>query len=228
MSKGGYLGLGEKWWRNMPKQYRNRPSTRDFLFDVPEWLYDDTERDDEEFKLNIVELISELKERTPARDIIPDKGLYDIVGNFWDTLDLSTIFRINQSIEFVQSMSAPEMKAAHESLAAIRQMIQRWIDVVGGTVDRVSSVLIQVRLMQGLIGPFVAMSLILHNRKRSDLPFSESISTIHRFVMSVKLEDISPQSDGTFRFSQRVNSEWQTVKENLGRLWKVEPEHSPT
>lgn len=225
--KGGYLGLGEKWWKNLPKHVRDRSSTRDFIIETPEWLYDDSERDDEGYRLAITELIGGLTERTPVKNVIPIKEIYDFVDTLWDEIDFSTIFRVNQSIEFVQSMSEYELDATHKALTGIRHIIQRWIELTGVTVDQVTIVLIQVKLMQHLIGPFVAMSLVLLDRTRPDLPLAGTISTIQSFLMGVKLEDISQESDGTFRFSQRVNSEWQTVKENLGRLWKVVPENSP-
>ncbi len=223
--KGGYLGLGDLWWRNLPKHLRDRSSIRNFIFETPEWLYENSECDDEGYRLAIAELISGLKERTPVKEVIPTEELYDFVGTIWDELDLSTIFRVNQSIEFVRSMSESELNAAHQSLAAIRHMIQHWIELTGGTVDHVTIVLIQVKLMQHLIGPFVAMSLLLLNRTHPDLPLAGTISTIHGFVMGVKLEDISQDSDGTFRFSQRVNSEWMTVKEDLARHWSAVPEN---
>jgi hypothetical protein len=87
--------------------------------------------------------------------------------------------------------------------------------------DRRSSmrVMMQTKIMYGMVGPFVAKALIALNRAYPELPFASSIALLHDHIHDVKSSDILRGEDGTMVFSERVQSEWQTVKEALSRLW---------
>lgn len=217
-----YFGLGNSWWRRLPPYIRDLPSTYSFIVQSPEWLYDDADLDGEAYRYGLAKFIEALKTRRKTK-IRPSQSLNNFVDTVWEEIDFSMIFRINQSIEFVGSMSEIELDTTRESLAAIRSAIQHWFEIEG-SLDRVNRTRTSTKLMKDLVGPFVSMVMIMLNRTHPDLPLVNSISTIHGFVMGVKLEDISQESDGTLQSSQRVNSEWMTVKEDLARLWRSVPQ----
>lgn len=214
--KDGFLGLGHSWSRQLRKKSSQDSSFTEaflsFMRETTEWCYDDYECDDEAYQGLIVEIFDQLK-------VVPSKELYEITKTVWDVLDIPGIIRNTQSIEFVQSFSDLELEYSHQSLAIIRQVMQHAMELQDSSYKNNRPAVLPIFLMKDVIGPFVSKLIITLNRIHPDLPITSSISTIHSFVKSVELGDISQMDDGTFFLSQRVRSEWQTVRENLIQNW---------
>lgn len=214
--KDGFLGLGHSWSRQLRKKSSQDSSFTEaflsFMRETTEWCYDDYECDDEAYQGLIVEIFDQLK-------VVPSKELYEITKTVWDVLDIPGITRNTQSIEFIRSIPDQELEYTNNTLALIRQILQHAFELQDSSFQENGPPVVPVYLMMDFVGPFAVKLIVTLNRVYPDLPITRSISTIHNFVKSVELMDISQMDDGTFSVSQRVRSEWQIVRENLIRTW---------
>lgn len=214
--KDGFLGLGHSWSRQLRKKHSQDKSSTDailsFMRETTEWCYDDYERDDEAYQGLIVEIFDKL-------GVSPRNDLYENVKTVWDILDIPAMTRNRQSIEFVQSLSDQELEYTNNTLALIRQILQHILVVLDSSNQNNGPSMVPVLLMKDFIGPFISKLRITLNRIHPDMPIYRSILTIHEFVMSVELGEISLKEDYTYVVSQRVRSEWQTVKKCLNEIW---------
>lgn len=240
--KDGMFGLGRSWSRQLDTPRPIETILASTSADIIEWQYDDVASDDDAIQNLIAEIVCRVevaakvewdRREVPRQDVkelavFPSKGLLELCRRIWVELDIPTLFRNSQSLEFVQSMSVAEMDGVHKSLAAIRRAVARALRLFGDDLGQSSSVLGQVKIMDGIVGPLFVKLAISLNRRFPQLPIDTSISTLHDVIIRVKSKDLEKKSDGTFRFSRRVSNEWKTVKAKLIQLWNFDPKDSPT
>ena len=220
------LGLGLSWSRRLRKKSTSDKSILEpylsFMRETLEWLYDDDERDDIAYQDLIVEILNRFDNpnQEPA-----SKELYKIVSVVWSELEIPRLFRSNESIEFIKSVSKSEFEYTHKSLVLIREIIQHPLELQDTEAQEVIDPVGQVTfLMKDFIGPFITKVMILENRMLPNLPIAKSISAIHSFLNNVELGEISQTDDGTYTVSQGVRREWLKVRENLFQIWKATTE----
>lgn len=197
------------------KTYRR--TIGEFMGDIFEWSYDNAERDDEAFRNQIAEILTAIDD-SKYSTVLPSADLYKLVEGFWRKTDYSTIFTVDSSMDFVQSLTESELETARKSLKKIRQSIQHGLELRDCSIGQYESVRHQVAVMESL-GPFVAKAMISLQRQNPDWPLVESISTLHTFVMSVKSEDLLQNKKNSALLSRRVHRTWQTVTRDLAQLW---------
>lgn len=207
-------------WRNDETDRDNRAyqiTVGDFIRDIFEWSFDNIEREDEAFRNRIAEILTAIDE-SKYSTVLPSADLYKLVEGFWRKTDYSTIFAVDSSMDFVQSLTESELETARKSLKKIRQSIQHGLELRDCSIGQYESVRHQVAVMESL-GPFVAKTMISLQRQYPDWPLVESISTLHTFVMSVKSEDLLQNKKNSALLSRRVHRTWQTVTRDLAQLW---------
>jgi hypothetical protein len=216
--KDRFLGLAKSGLKATP----GPPWARNFLADTLDWQYDDDSPfDDEDYKNLVAQGLDAIGDDS-GRPIGPSETSFtDALDGLWDDIDVPAILRSSRSMNLVQSMSVAELKFAHASLAQIRRAFGHWSNVFDASTDRSIRVMMETKIMYGMVGPFVAKALIALNRAYPELPFARSIAVLHDYIHNVKSSDILRREDGTMYFSERVKSEWQTVKEALSRLWEA-------
>jgi hypothetical protein len=214
--KDRFLGLARSGLKTAP----GPQWTRDFLADSLDWQYDDDSPfDDEDYKNLIAQGLDAIGEGFGKSLAPSDTSFRDVLEGFWDDIDVPAILRSSRSIEFVQSMSVAELDFAHASLTQIRRAFAHWSSIFDASTDRGMRVMMETKIMYGMVGPFVAKALIALNRAYPELPFARTIALLHDHIHNVKSSDILRREDGTMVVSERVRNEWQTVKETLSRLW---------
>ena len=206
--KDRFLGLAKSGLKTTPAPQW----LRDFFVDTLDWQYDDDSPfENEDYKILIEEGLN-IVGKEPHEIKPPSEALSTMIDDIWTDIDVPAILRSNQSIDFVRSMSTSDLELAHESLARVRRAIAHWSEVVGGNQDRNMRVFMEVRIMHGLVGPFIAKALIALNRAYPELPFSATIAVLYDHVDNVKSADLLHREDGTMYFSERVRSQWLTTK----------------
>lgn len=216
--KDRFLGLARSSLKTAP----GPQWARDFFADTLDWQYDDDSPfDDEDYKNLIAQGLATIDQDT-GKNLAPSETSFrDLLEGLWDDVDVPAILRSSLSMEFVQSISDAELELAHAALAQIRRALAHWSNIFDTSTDRSMHVMMQTKIMYGLVGPFVAKALVALNRAYPELPFSRSIALLHDHIHNVKSSDILRREDGTMVFSERVRNQWQTVKEALSRLWET-------
>lgn len=173
------------------------------LADTLDWQYDDDSPfEDEDYK-NLIAQGFDATGKGSGKSLAPsDISFRDVLEGFWDEIDVPAILRSSRSMDFVQSMSVAELEFAHASLTQIRRAFAHWSNIFDASTDRSMRVMMETKIMYAMVGPFVA-----------------TIAVLHDHIHNVKSSDILRRDDGTMVFSERVQNEWQTVKETLSRLW---------
>jgi hypothetical protein len=229
---GGYFGLWSSWWRRLMRTkafempwWRELPEdylgqAREFLGSTHDWLRNDTERDDADYRGQISELIARFAQANR-------KATYDAVDEIWGEIDPPSFFASKPYIELVESLSAREMTAAHASLVHVVLMLQHVLELTG-PVDRVPRVVVTLMLMRDFLGTLVARAVIVGGRAAPELPVGQTIAAVHELVMGVQSTDISKKSDGRVQFSERVRGEWQLTKTHISQLWTAAAKNQST
>jgi hypothetical protein len=214
--KDRFLGLAKSGLKTTP----GPQWARNFVADSLDWQYDDDSPfEDEDYKNLIAQGFDATGKGSGKSLALSDMSFRDVLEGFWDEIDVPAILRSSRSMDFVQSMSVAELEFAHASLTQIRHALAHWLNIVDVSTDRSMRVMMETKIMFGMVGPFVAKALIALNRAYPELPFARSIAVLHDHIRNVKSSDILRREDGTMVFSERVQNEWQTVKETLSRLW---------
>jgi hypothetical protein len=224
---GGYSSLWTAWWKKLqtndasavplwgayPKE--DQTAIREFLGATQEWLRNEDERDNEDYRNHVSEMIVRLFRTNGS-------NTYRNVRRIWTLLDPSSTLAIGPSIEVIKSFSVPELKTAHISLALVARTIQHSLQISTALGD-INRVVLPLKLMRDFIGSSLAKSLIMANRSGINLPLENSISALHSFVMCVQSTDIIHKTDGSLDLSGRIHSEWESTKEKLSDLWNAMP-----
>lgn len=224
---GGYSSLWTSWWRKYrgsdplavpwweayPKE--DQKAVHDFLGSTQEWLRNEDERDSDDYRNHVSEVIVRIF-NTDRRNT------YKNVSRAWTLLDPPSALAIGPSIEVIESFSIPELRAAQKSLALVARALQHGL-LISTPLGDVNRVVLPLRLMRDFIGRLLAKSLIVADRSDIKWPLEDSISVLHGFAMQVQSTDIVHKADGSFVFSERVRSEWQSTKKKLSDLWNAMP-----
>ncbi len=229
---GGYFGLWSRWWRKLTRSkafempwWQELPEAyvaqaRQFLGSTQDWLRNDADRDDADYRAHISELITQFAQADR-------KATYKAVDEIWAEIDPASLFASKPYIELVESLSVREMTAAHASLVHVALMLQHVLELTG-PVDRVPRVVVTVMLMHDFLGTLIARAVIVTGRAAPELPLRQTIAAIHQLVMGVQSTDISKKSDGRVQFSERVRGEWQLTKTHISQLWTAAAENLST
>jgi hypothetical protein len=220
---GGYFGLWSSWWRRLTRSkafempwWQELPEAyvvqvRQFLGSTQDWLRNDAERDDVDYRAHISELITQFAQADR-------KAIYKAVDEIWAEIDPASLFASKPYIELVESLSVREMTAAHVSLVHVALMLQHALELTG-PADRVPRVVVTLMLMHDFLGTLIARAVIMSGRAAPELPLRQTIAALHELVIGVQSTDISKKSDGRVQFSERVLGEWQLTKTHLSQLW---------
>ena len=220
---GGYSGLWTRWWKKLrrnkafaviwwgklPKE--DQSVIHEFLGATQEWLRNEDERDSDDYRNHIAEMIVGIFKTNK-------RSTYRDVRRIWTFLDATSALAIGPSIEVIGSFSVSELEAVRKSLALIARALQHGLQL-SSPLDDVSRVVLPVKLMRDFIGTSIAMLLIMTNRNSLKWPLEDSISALHSFVMRVQSTDIIKKTDDGLAFSDRARGEWESTTKHLSMLW---------
>ena len=133
---GGYFGLWSSWWRRLTRSkafempwWQELPEAyvaqaRQFLGSTQDWLRNDAERDDADYRAHISELITQFAQADR-------KAIYKAVDEIWAEIDPASLFASKPYIDLVESLSVREMTAAHASLVHVALMLRHALELTG-------------------------------------------------------------------------------------------------
>ncbi len=221
---GGYFGLATRWWKLLQRKNAIAASwrpegikvdqqfIREFLGATQEWLRNESERDDNDFRSHVLEFI--------VRKFNTDeKSTRKNIRRMWILIDPRSALAIGPSIKLIQSFSVAELRRAQNSLTLVARALQHGM-LISTPLDDVSRVFLPIKLMRDFIGTSLAKLLIMTNRSDCKLPIEESIVVLHRFVMRVQSTDIIDKTDVIPACSASVRSEWELTKKYLANIWR--------
>ena len=127
---GRFTGLGKSWWNRLKSHvaftlpwWRELPDndreniTPNPKGDTEEWLRDDEERDDDAYRYAIANVVIGLMK-------IDRRAFYNKIDQLWPNIDPASLFAVTPSIEFIESMSLPELEAAQRSIVSVAFMLR--------------------------------------------------------------------------------------------------------
>jgi hypothetical protein len=154
----------------------------------------------------------------------PHDRAYKVVDRSWEKFGTGLFLANRDAIDFVQSITAHELNETRASLASIRSIVARCVELTTGPVERTLSVRIQVAVL-GSLGHYLAPQLVAFGRLQPTWPIAQTILALRDFVMRVQSTDIA-RKDNNYRGSARVINAWTTTQQELSRLWAAVEKNS--
>jgi hypothetical protein len=111
---------------------------------------------------------------------------FEFVDRFWARFDLQTVLIHVDAIDNARAIAFSEVDSARRSLATVRKIIGRCIELTSGPLDRRLAILAQLAFMTSL-GWYLANQLIICGRRQPHWPVFETITALHDFAMRIFL-----------------------------------------
>jgi hypothetical protein len=167
----------------------------------------------------LIELLSDLA-RPSADRAIPSGEAYEKMQRALDVIGPENFLQSELAAMRISSMTESDAELISTTLRCVREAISHWFRIAG-RIDYRQSIEVPVWLMQGLIGPALVQGLLSIREVAPELPIEATITTLHRLVIGVKLEDIQ-QHEAGLKFSQRIHDEWRETRDQIEQLWMMQ------